>query len=87
MTPIDYRTPELDMLQQIDRKQDRLIERLFGDLDEENDKARLPALESTTSKNTVRIQQLENDRTRIYTLGAVVGAIGGWLGQWLIHHG
>lgn len=91
MTP-QYNTPELELLKEIDRKQDKLIERLFGDLDIENPKARLPALEARITENALaneangkRIRGLENDRIRLFSIGSVLGAIGGFLAELFIH--
>lgn len=87
MTPHAYNTPELELLREMDKKQDRLIERLFGDLDNENPKARFPSLESEIRSNTKRITKLETVRTKLFAVGTVIGTIGGYLAEWLIHHG
>lgn len=68
----------LDLVRSIDRKQDRLIERLFGDLDNENPEARFPRLEANLVDNQERLQELENDRIRLHTLTAVISTVIGY---------
>lgn len=84
MTP-NYSTPEFELLKEVDRKQDKLIERLFGDLDSENPKARFPALELDVAEDRKRIRRLENDRIRLFSIGTVLGTIGGFLAELFIH--
>lgn len=84
MTP-QYSTPEFELLKELDRKQDRLIERLFGSLDEENPKARFPALEAAVSSADKRVRSLENDRIKVFTIGGLIGAVATFLSELLIH--
>lgn len=75
----------LVVLQRIDRKQDRLIERLFGDLDNENPAARFPRLEAAQADVDDRVQSLETDRIRLHTLTAVISSIIGFLVSLFVH--
>lgn len=84
MTP-NYSTPEFELLKEMDRKHDKLVERLFGDLDNENPKARFPLLEATVADSNSRVRRLENDRIRIFTFGSVLGALGSFIAELFIH--
>lgn len=75
----------LELLKEIDRKQDRLIERLFGDLDNENPAARFPRLEAAQQDVDERVQSLETDRIRLHTLTAVISSIIGFLVSLFVH--
>ncbi len=81
----EYNTPELEILRAMDKKQDRLIERLFGDLDDENPKARFPALETRQSNHEKRITRLENIKIRLFAIGTVIGTIAGFCAEMYIH--
>lgn len=84
MTP-NYSTPEFELLKEMSTKQDRLIERLFGDLDAENPRARFPSIEAAQDNHNRRIVRLENDRIRIFTIGGIIGTVGGFFAELLIH--
>lgn len=86
MTP-NYSTPEFELLKEVDRKQDKLIERLFGDLDTENPKARFPALESEQERLSKRVNKLEIARVKLMTVGGVIGTAFGIILEFFIHHG
>jgi hypothetical protein len=84
MTP-HYSTPEFELLKEMSSKQDRLIERLFGDLDAENPRARFPALEQHQHDHGKRLTRLENDRIRVITFTSVVSGAIGFLVELFIH--
>lgn len=84
MTP-NYSTPEFELLKEMSTKQDRLIERLFGDLDTENPRARFPSLEATQDDHSHRLHRLENDRIKLFTIGGVIGTISGFFAELFIH--
>ena len=84
MTP-HYSTPEFELLKEMSTKQDRLIERLFGDLDSENPRARFPSIEAKQDNHATRIRRLENDRIRLITLTSVVSGAIGFLVELFIH--
>lgn len=93
MTP-NYSTPEFELLKQMSAKQDemnetqnRLVERLFGDLDAENPKARFPALEDEQARQGRRISKLEIARVKLMTVGGLLGTGLGFLVEFFIHHG
>lgn len=86
MTP-NYSTPEYELLKQMSTKQDRLIERLFGDLDAENPKARFPALEDEQERLSKRVSKLEIAKVKLMTIGGIVGTAFGFLAEFFIHHG
>lgn len=75
----------LNLLREIDRKQDRLTERLFGDLDHENPEARFPRLESAQRDSEDRLASLEKDRIRVYTFTAIISSILAFLAEFFIH--
>lgn len=75
----------LALLKEINQKQDRLIERLFGDLDMENPKARFPQLESRAQVHEDRLHSLENDRIRLTTIASIVGSIVGYVLSFIFH--
>lgn len=65
-------------LDSMDRKSDKLIERLLGDLDHENPEARLPRLESARHDYGLRLTSLENDRVKVITFASLISAAIGW---------
>lgn len=75
----------LILLKEIDRKQDRLIERLFGDLDHENPEARFPRLETAQRDGEERLASLEKDRVRFYTLTAIVSSVVAFIADFFFH--
>lgn len=83
----NYSTPEFELLKQMNTKQDRLIERLFGDLDAENPKARFPALEDEQERQGKRINELELAKVKLMTVGGVFGTALGFILELFIHHG
>lgn len=69
------------VLQGMDKKQDKFIERMIGDLDHENPEARLPRLESSSRDYGLRLSSLESDRVKVVTFASLLsGAIG-----WCVH--
>jgi hypothetical protein len=80
-------TPEaLAILRRIDLRQERLITVLFGDLDNENPRARFPALESTAQITETRVERLEHDRIRIVTFASFGAFIIGLLSKLFVWH-